>query len=155
LARRKNQYFMELLDREGVRVYDSAVTLVRRARARGVKTAVVSASRNTASILRVTRLTSLFQERVDGVEAARLGLAGKPDPAMFLEAARRLNVPPARAVVFEDATAGVQAGRRGGFGLVIGVGDGEQTARLREHGAHAVVADLGAITLLPREDAAA
>jgi beta-phosphoglucomutase family hydrolase len=155
LAKRKNRYFLALLKNEGLRVYDSAVGLVREARTRGMKTAVVSASRNTASILRVARLTHLFQERVDGVEAARLELPGKPDPAMFLEAARRLNVAPARAVVFEDATAGVEAGRRGGFGLVVGVGDAEQSSRLREHGADVVVADLGAITLTPREDAAA
>jgi HAD superfamily hydrolase (TIGR01509 family) len=155
LARRKNRYFLALLEKEGLQVYASAVALVRAARARGVKTAVVSASRNTASILRVARLTALFQERVDGIEAARLGLPGKPDPAMFLEAARRLGVPPRRAVVFEDATAGVEAGRRGGFGLVIGVGDDAQATRLREHGADVVVADLGTITLAPREGAAA
>jgi beta-phosphoglucomutase family hydrolase len=155
LAGRKNRYFLALLEKEGLRAYDSAVALVRAARALGVKTAVVSASRNTASILRVARLTPLFQERVDGVEAARLGLPGKPDPAMFLEAARRLDVPPPRAVVFEDATAGVEAGRRGGFGLVVGVGDEAHAPRLREHGADVVVGDLGAITLVPRANAAA
>jgi HAD superfamily hydrolase (TIGR01509 family) len=101
----------------GVRVYQSAVVLVREARWLGVKTAVVSSSRNTAAILRVAGLTSLFRVRVDGVDAVRMGLQGKPDPAMFLEAARRLGVQPARSVVFEDATAGVEAGRQGGFGL--------------------------------------
>lgn len=150
LARRKNRYFMELLDQEGLRVYEGAVALARKARALGVKTAVVSASRNTASILRVARLTHLFQVRVDGLEAARLQLPGKPHPAMFLEAARRLDVRPPRAVVFEDATAGVEAGRRGGFGLVVGVGDADHASRLREHGAHFVVADLGAVRLSPR-----
>ena len=73
---------------------------------------------------------------------------------MFLEAARRLDVPPARGVVFEDATAGVRAARDGGFGLVVGVGEGEQAARLRRHGAHVVVADLGTIRLTPRAAAA-
>ncbi len=154
LGKRKNRYFLALLEEEGVRVYASAVALVREARARGVRTAVVSSSRNTAAILRVTRLTDLFQARVDGVEVARLGLPGKPDPAMFLEAARRLGVPPARGVVFEDATAGVEAGRRGGFGLVVGVGEGDQADRLRQHGAHVVVADLGAVRLVPRAAAA-
>jgi beta-phosphoglucomutase-like phosphatase (HAD superfamily) len=81
-------------------------------------------------------------------------LPGKPDPAMFLEAARRLGVRPARGVVFEDATAGVEAGRRGGFGLVIGVGGPAQAERLRRHGADAVVADLGTIRLTPRAAAA-
>jgi beta-phosphoglucomutase family hydrolase len=116
LGKRKDRYFRDLLEREGVAVYQSAIALVREARAQGVKTAVVSSSRNTARVLRVARLTDLFQVRVDGAEASRVGLAGKPDPAMFLEAARRLGVLPARSVVFEDATAGVEAGRRGGFG---------------------------------------
>jgi beta-phosphoglucomutase family hydrolase len=155
VAKRKNRYFIALLEKQGLRVYAGAVALVRKALELGVKTAVVSASRNTASILRVARLTHLFQARVDGVEAARLQLAGKPDPAMFLEAARRLDVQPARAVVFEDAVAGVEAGRRGGFGLVVGVGDGDQAPRLTEHGAHVVVADLATIRLTPRTDAAA
>jgi beta-phosphoglucomutase family hydrolase len=155
LAKRKNRYFLAALQREGLRVYQSAVALVRQARALGVRTAVVSASRNTAEILKVARLTHLFQARVDGVEAARLNLPGKPDPAMFLEAARRLGVPPARGVVFEDATAGVEAGHRGGFGLVVGVGDGAHADDLRAHGADTVVADLGMIRLTPSEGAAA
>jgi beta-phosphoglucomutase family hydrolase len=154
LGKRKNRYFLASLDQEGVRVYQSAIALVREARSLGVKTAVVSASRSTRAILRTARLTDLFQVRVDGVEAARMGIPGKPDPAMFLEAARRLGVPPARGVVFEDATAGVEAGRRGGFGLVIGVGADEHAARLREHGADVVVADLGVIRLTPRAAAA-
>ncbi len=154
LGKRKNRYFLAVLEQEGVAVYRSAVALVRQARALGVKTAVVSSSRNTVSTLRVARLTDLFEVRVDGVEAVRLGLPGKPDPATFLEAARRLGVPPAAAVVFEDATAGVAAGRGGGFGLVIGVGDAGQADDLRRHGAHVVVADLGAVSLAPRAWAA-
>ena len=154
LGKRKNRYFLASLEQEGVRVFQSAVALVRAARALGVKTAVVSSSRNTAAILRVARLTDLFQVRVDGVEVVRLGLPGKPDPAMFLEAARRLGVQPARGVVFEDATAGVTAGRGGGFGLVVGVGDADHAERLRQHGAHVVVADLGTIRLTPRAAAA-
>jgi trehalose 6-phosphate phosphatase len=154
LGKRKNRYFLASLEQVGVRVYQSAVVLVREARSLGVKTAVVSSSRNTAAILRVAGLTSLFQVRVDGVDAVRMGLPGKPDPAMFLEAARRLGVQQARSVVFEDATAGVEAGRQGGFGLVIGVGDRDHAERLREHGADVVVADLGAIRLTPRAAAA-
>lgn len=115
LGKRKNRYFLAALQEEGVTVYASAVALVREARARGVRTAVVSSSRNTAAILRVARLTDLFDVRVDGVDVVRMPLPGKPHPAMFLEAARRLRVAPARAVVFEDATAGVEAGRRGGM----------------------------------------
>ena len=154
LGKRKNRYFLALLEQEGVRVYQSAVALVREARSLAVKTAVVSSSRNTAAILRVARLTDLFDVRVDGVDVESGGLPGKPHPAMFLEAARRLGIRPARGVVFEDATAGVEAGRRGGFGLVIGVGAAEQAERLREHGAHVVVADLATIRLAPRAAAA-
>jgi alpha,alpha-trehalase len=150
LGKRKNRYFLASLEKEGIQVYGSAVALVRDARSLGVKTAIVSSSGTTAAILRVARLTDLFQVRVDGVEVARLGLPGKPDPAAFLEAARRLGVPPARGVVFEDATAGVEAGRRGGFGLVVGVGSHDQAERLRQHGAHVVVADLGSIRLIRR-----
>lgn len=147
LGKRKNRYFLALLDREGVRVFDSAVALLREARSRAVRTAVVSSSRNCAAVLRAARLTGLFDARVDGVELTRLGLAGKPAPDMFLEAARRLGVAPARGVVFEDATAGVQAARRGGFGLVIGVGSAEHAADLRASGADVVVADLGGVRL--------
>ncbi len=154
LGKRKNRYFLALLEQEGVRVYGSAIRLVRDARSLGVRTAVVSSSRSTARVLRVARLTHLFEARVDGVERIRLALPGKPDPAMFLEAARRLGVSPERGVVFEDAISGVEAGRRGGFGLVVGVGAPDQADRLRQHGADVVVADLGAIRLIPREPAA-
>jgi beta-phosphoglucomutase family hydrolase len=150
LSRRKDGYFVALLREQGARVHEGAVALVRQAQALGVRAAVVSASRNTVAILRAARLTELFQARVDGVVAARMRLPGKPDPATFLEAARRLDVRPGRAVVFEDATAGVEAGRRGRFGLVVGVGAGDQAARLREHGADVVVADLATIRLIPR-----
>jgi len=154
LAKRKDQYFLALVAREGVEVFDSAVALVREARARGVRTAVASSSRNCAALLRAARLSSLFEVRVAGADLERLGLAGKPAPDMFLEAARRLGVPPARAVVFEDATAGVEAGRAGGFGLVVGVGVGEHAAALRARGAHAVVGDLAAVRLEGRGPAA-
>ena len=150
LGKRKNRYFLALLKQEGVRVYSSAIRLVREARSLGVRTAVVSSSRSTATVLRVARLTDLFEVRVDGVERARLALPGKPDPATFLEAARRLGVRPERSVVFEDATSGVEAGRRGGFGFVVGVGGPEQADGLRQHGADVVVADLAAILLIPR-----
>jgi alpha,alpha-trehalase len=147
LGKRKNRYFLALLDRQGVRVYESAVTLLREARSRGVRTAVVSSSRNCAAVLRAARLTALFDVRVDGIELERLGLPGKPAPDMFLEAARRLAIAPDRGVLFEDATAGVEAGRRGGFGLVVGVGAGEHASDLRTSGADVVVADLGEIRL--------
>jgi HAD superfamily hydrolase (TIGR01509 family) len=120
---------------------------VRRLRAAGVRMAVVSASRNMVAVLASAGLRGLFDAEVDGVEAARQGLPGKPDPALFLEAARRLGVVPARAAVVEDALAGVEAGRRGGFGLVIGVNRGGQAAALAERGAGVVVDDLGELAV--------
>lgn len=109
--------------------------------------AVASSSHHCEEILNVTHLTSLFDTRVDGIDLDRLGLTGKPFPDMFLEAARRLNVLPARAAVFEDATAGVQAARAGSFGLVIGVGPSARAPDLLKHGADEVVADLSEIQL--------
>jgi len=104
---------------------------------------VVSASRNCAEVLRAAGALELFDARVDGNDAARLGLAGKPAPDTFLQAARLLGVAPARAAVVEDALAGVEAGRRGGFARVIGVDRSGQAAALARHGATLVVRDLG------------
>jgi len=106
----------------------------------------MSSNKNTAMILAVAGLTDLFEVRVDAVVGVELGLPGKPDPAMYLETARRLGVAPARAVVVEDALAGVEAGRRGGFALVISVDRLGQAEALREHGADVVVEDLGEVT---------
>lgn len=142
LGNRKNRDLVAVLRQQGARPFDSSVTLVRAVRAAGLATAVISASRNAAEVLEAAGVADLFDARVDGVVAARLGLAGKPDPAVFLEAAARLGVDPARAVVVEDALAGVEAGRRGGFGLVIGVDRTGRAEALREHGAHVVVDDL-------------
>jgi alpha,alpha-trehalase len=145
LGNKKNLIFNELLNTRGVRVFDTTVTLIRNLKAHGVKTAVVSSSKNCATVLAATGLADLFDMRVDGVESARLNLPGKPAPDTFLEAARRLGVEPARAVVVEDAIAGVQAGRNGKFGLVIGVARDGNRAALLEHGADVVVEDLRAI----------
>ena len=142
LGNRKNGLFLDRLHQEGARPYPSTVTLVRRLAERNIKTAIISSSRNMEAVLESAGLSDLFDERVDGVLAAELGLAGKPDPAVFLEAARRLGVEPARAVVVEDALAGVEAGRRGAFGLVIGVDRGGHASALSESGADVVVPDL-------------
>jgi beta-phosphoglucomutase-like phosphatase (HAD superfamily) len=128
---------------DGARAFPASADLVVRLRTAGLRTAVVSSSRNLRAVLASAGLRGLFDAEVDGIEAARLGLPGKPHPALFLEAARRLGVAPHRAAVVEDAPAGVEAGRRGGFGLVIGVDRGGQAAALAEHGADLVVADLG------------
>jgi HAD superfamily hydrolase (TIGR01509 family) len=107
-----------------------------------VRTALVTASRNADAVLQAAGIHDLFDARVDGNDAARLGLAGKPAPDTFLHAAEALGVAPARAAVVEDALAGVAAGRAGGFGAVIGVDRAGQGAALREHGATHVVSDL-------------
>jgi beta-phosphoglucomutase family hydrolase len=147
LASRKDRYFAALLVREGVQVFDSALALLRDARGRGVRTAVASSSHHCPEILEAAHLAELFDVRVDGHDLDRLGLRGKPAPDIFLEAARRLGVAPAPAVVFEDAAAGIAAGRAGGFGLVIGVGRGAHAATLIESHADHVVADLGEVRL--------
>jgi alpha,alpha-trehalase len=147
LGNRKNGYFLAQVEQHGVRPFPTSVELVRALRSRGVRLAAVSASRNFAVVLRAGGLQGLFDAEVDGVDAARLGLPGKPDPALFLEAASRLGVPPDRAVVVEDALAGVEAGRRGGFGLVVGVNRGDQAEGLRARGADVVVDDLGELRL--------
>jgi len=142
LGARKNRLFLDHIRTRGVDVYPSTVELIRRLRALGVKTALVTASRNRAELLSAAGLEPLFDATVDGHDRAALGLEGKPAPDTFLEAARRLAVSPARAVVVEDATAGVEAGRAGGFGLVVGVDRAGDAAALRAHGADVVVPDL-------------
>lgn len=149
IANRKDAELRRSLREDGVRAFPSTVALVRELRARGVPTAVFTASRNGAAVLRAAGVGDLFDAVLDGVEAARRGLAGKPDPAVLLEAARRLAVPPGRAAVVEDAVAGVQAGRRGGFAQVIGVDRGAGREALRAAGADVVVDDLAAVRVLP------
>jgi alpha,alpha-trehalose phosphorylase len=111
-------------------------------RRENVRTAVVSSSANAPDVLRAAGISNLFDLTVDGHDIVELGLRGKPAPDGFLEAARRLGVPPARAVVVEDALAGVAAGRAGGFGLVIGVARSAAHEDLRSAGADLVVDDL-------------
>jgi beta-phosphoglucomutase family hydrolase len=141
IGERKNRLFLERV-KDGVEVYASTLELIRALRARGVRAAVVTASRNGEAILRAAGLAELFDARVDGNDAARLGLAGKPAPDTFVHAAQLLGVPPARAAVVEDSLAGVEAGRAGGFAEVIGVDRSGQAEALRAHGATRVVRDL-------------
>jgi trehalose 6-phosphate phosphatase len=147
LASRKDHYFAEHLTHEGIHVSASVEPFLQEARRRGMRTAIASSSHHCAEILHTAGLTALFDARVDGIDIDRLGLAGKPAPDMFLEAARRLNVAPARTAVFEDATAGVEAARAGDFGLVIGVGSAARALDLFKHGADKVVSDLGQVQL--------
>jgi beta-phosphoglucomutase family hydrolase len=143
LGARKNAMVLDLLERRGVGVYPDSVRYVEAVRAAGARTAVVSASRNCAAVLAAAGLTDLFELRVDGLVAAQRGLAGKPAPDMFLAAAAGLGVEPAQGAVYEDAVAGVVAGRAGGFGWVVGVDRVGQADALRARGADVVVGDLG------------
>jgi len=142
LSRRKNDLVLELIETRGVEVYPGSVRYLRAVHETGLRTALVSSSANAAQVLEVTGLAGLIDHRVDGVSAARRGLAGKPAPDTFLAAAADLGVPPAQAAVFEDALAGVAAARAGGFGAVIGVDRLDQAEALRAHGASVVVGDL-------------
>jgi alpha,alpha-trehalase len=148
LGNAKNHHFLEALAAGGVPVFETTVELVRTLRGRGIATAVVSASENCAAVLDAAGVAALFDHRVDGVDALAMGLPGKPDPALFLEAAHRLEVPPGHAAVVEDAIAGVQAGRAGGFGVVIGVDRTGDRDTLRRSGADVVVSDLGEIEVM-------
>ncbi len=121
LGNLKNQYFLDDLKKKGPKVYQSTVDLIKRLRTAGLKTAIISSSKNCAEILETVDLMDRFDVRVDGVISEKLGIAGKPEPDIFLAAAQQLSVSPARAVVIEDAISGVQAGRAGHFGLVVGV----------------------------------
>jgi trehalose-phosphatase len=142
LGNRKNALFHDALREQGVELYGCAVALLQRLRAAGFRVGVVTASKNCDTILHKAGIAELFDARVDGVVADALGLAGKPDPDTFIEAAARLGAEPARTAVLEDAVAGVRAARRGDFALIIGVSRDGQTEALREAGAHRVLHDL-------------
>jgi len=130
------------LERDGVDAFPGSVAWVRELRGRGIRTGVVSSSTNATRVLRAAGIDRDFDTVVDGSEVARLGLRGKPAPDGFVEAARRLGVRPHRAAVVEDALAGVEAGRAGAFGLVIGVARHAGRCELHDAGAHVVVEDL-------------
>jgi beta-phosphoglucomutase family hydrolase len=143
LGNRKNQLLLQKIAKDGVQVYDGSVRYLEAAQAAGLRRAVVSSSANTKQVLDVTGLAHFFEVRVDGVTVARNHLHGKPAPDTYLDAARQLGVEPAHAAVFEDALSGVEAGRAGHFGYVVGVDRVGQAAALAAHGADRVVKDLG------------
>jgi beta-phosphoglucomutase family hydrolase len=142
VGNRKNVLLLERIRTQGVEAYDGTLRYIEAARKLGLRTAIVSSSANTLDVLRSIDAERLFDVRIDGVVAAERGLPGKPRPDTFLAAARDLGVEPKRAAVFEDALAGMDAGRSGHFGYVVGVDRVGQTEALYKHGADVVVKDL-------------
>jgi len=147
LGNRKDHHFEELLTAKGVEVFESTVERIAALRDLGVQTALGTSSRHGGRIMRMTGITDLFDVIADGNTIRERSLRGKPSPDLFLEAARDLGVQPARTSVVEDAVAGVQAGRRGGFARVIGVNRGDNREALEEAGADVVVEDLDELSV--------
>jgi beta-phosphoglucomutase family hydrolase len=142
LGNRKNEIVLRLIRERGVQAYEGSVRYVKAAREAGLRRAVVSSSTNCRDVLRAASIEDLFEARIDGVVAEREHLRGKPAPDTFLAGARAVGVSAPEAAVFEDALAGVAAGRAGGFGCVVGIDRVGQADELREHGASVVVKDL-------------
>jgi len=147
LGNRKNEIFTEMLDAGEVKVFDSTITLIKKLRRNNVKTAIISSSKNCRKVLEAAGISDLFDARVDGIDSEELGLKGKPEPDIFIHAAKELSVEPEKAVVVEDAQSGVKAGQRGGFGCVVGVNRTGQAEALRRSGADTVVSDLADISV--------
>jgi beta-phosphoglucomutase family hydrolase len=142
LGNRKNELVLTLLKRDGVQAYEGSVRYVRAVRDAGLRRAVVSASANCREVLEAAGIEDLFEVRIDGIVVEQRHLRGKPAPDTFLAAAEELGAQPEEAAVFEDALAGVEAGRAGNFGFVVGVDRAGQREALLEHGADVVVSDL-------------
>jgi beta-phosphoglucomutase family hydrolase len=149
LGNRKNEIVLRLIRRQGVQPYEGSVRYVKAVQAAGLRRAVVSSSTNCREVLAAAGIEDLFEEIVDGVLAEREQLQGKPAPDTFLAGAKALGVQPAGAAVFEDALAGVEAGRAGRFGFVVGVDRVGQADALRAHGADVVVDDLAKLLQTP------
>ena len=142
LGNRKNEIVLRMIRHDGVEAYEGSVRYVRAAREAGLARAVVSSSSNCREVLVAAGIDDLFEQRIDGLVAEREHLKGKPAPDTFVAGARALGVVPKQAAVFEDALAGVAAGRAGLFAYVVGVDRVGQAEALREHGADVVVSDL-------------
>lgn len=141
LGNLKNMYFQEMLKQGGVDVFDDTIAWLKQQRQNGMRTAVISASKNCVDVLHAAGIERLFEEHVDGLQSAQLGLKGKPAPDIFLEAARRLGIAPEACAVFEDARKGVQAARAGGFGLVVGIDRHHDPESLKANGADLVISE--------------
>jgi len=145
LGNRKNNYFLAHIREEGVEVYASTVDFVKMIKSREKGVAAISSSRNARAVLDAAGVRELFPVIVDGMDMSEHNISGKPEPDIFLEAARRLGVAPENTIVIEDARSGVEAGRAGGFALVIGIDRSGRNAGLRSSGADIVVSDLSEI----------
>ena len=142
LGNKKNELVLAKLATDGVQVYDDTIAYIHAVRDKGIATAIVSSSANTQQVLDSAGIAGLFDVRVDGQVAKERGLRGKPAPDTFLAAAEELHVPASQAAVFEDALAGVEAGRAGHFAFVVGVDRVGQAAALKQHGADIAVQDV-------------
>jgi beta-phosphoglucomutase family hydrolase len=142
LGNRKNEIVLRLIHEQGVEPYEGSVRYLHAARDAGLRRAVVSSSTNCKDVLQAAGIEDMLEVRMDGVVAEREHLKGKPAPDTFLKAAEMLGTEPAQAAVFEDALAGVESGRAGNFGFVVGVDRVGQADALKEHGADVVVKDL-------------
>ena len=151
LGNRKNEFFIERLKKDGVTPYKSSVTFIKQLKSHGLHIAAISSSRNARDVLEAAGITDLFTIKVDGIDSEKLHLKGKPDPAIFLEAARQLGVSPEETVIVEDALSGIEAGCRGKFKLVIGIDRLDQAEDLKKRGADIVVTDLSEIKILVPE----
>lgn len=146
IANLKTEIYLAEIEKSGVTLYQSTVELIKALKENDIKVAVVTASEHGEEILSGANLLHYFDAKVDGKDAREKNLKGKPDPDVYLEAARMLNVEAGRSVVLEDATSGVEAGKNGGFNLVIGVAREDNEKLLLEHGAHVVVKDLCSVS---------
>jgi len=147
LGNRKNELVNLRIQMHGIKIFQSSLDFVEYIISSGIKTAIVSSSANSRTVLEAAGIIDLFPVIVDGVTAKEKGLNGKPSPDMFIEAANSLDVEPGKTVVVEDAISGVQAGRNGNFGLVIGIARKDNSDELKENGADLVIRDLGEIVL--------
>lgn len=145
LGNKKNNFFNKVLERDGVEVYDSTIVLIRQLKEEGIKIGVASSSKNCRTVLERAGLLILFETIVDGEVSARMGLKGKPEPDIFIKASDNLGVKYELTVIMEDAVSGIQAGKKGNFGLVIGIARESNGDLLRKNGADIVVDDISGL----------
>lgn len=147
VGNRKNIKFREVLEKDGVAVYPAAVELIKDLKAKGVRIGVASSSKNCQFILQSAQIEGLFETRVDGVVSVELGLKGKPNGDIFVKAAQNVGAVPSEAIVFEDAVSGVQAGKNGGFKLVVGIARENNEQELKSNGADVVVTSFEGVSV--------